>query len=500
MRSEGKAIANLNHPNIVKVYNMGLDGGDCPFYVMDLLDGQAMSDGIDPSIGLEGCLEIFIQIASGLGYAHSKGIVHRDVKPSNIILLEDGSGRPYVKIVDFGIAKLLPSASLQAQSQTAIGEVFGSPLYMSPEQGLGVEVDHRCDIYSLGCTLFEILGGRPPFRGPNAMATILMHQTEPAPSILLLQPDKNLPDSIDLLLTKMMAKRPEDRYQSMQEVIHDLERLKLGLDIGKLPGTSLVARFARHSGEARLGAGRLPTRALAIIVGLLSVGACAYVYRHRAATIMLPGAVATAPDIVPSRSAVRDFVGSHKLIQSQLVTLPDGTHRKRFDFPLKILGNVSDGKDLRVPAYGVQYLPANIPLALEIGHDGSSDDFYNPEIIDAIGPDEFDTLDIEGLDPQGPSSTTWLQDMQTGAIAHFLQDAASWTKLKCVRLRHCIVDQEDLAPLNQCKHLKYLIIERAQLNVKDLVNQPFLGRILRLSAAKLKVQGLFAVSWPLLRF
>lgn len=481
--TEGKAIANLNHPNIVKVYNMGLDRGDCPFYVMDLLDGRALSDGLDQGIGFDTCLDIFIQIASGLAYAHGKGIVHRDVKPSNIILLDEGSGRPHVKIVDFGIAKLLPSASLQTQSQTAIGEVFGSPLYMSPEQGQGLSVDHRSDIYSLGCTLFEILCGRPPFRGPNAMATVLMHQTEPPPSILLLRPDKNMPESIDLLLSKMMAKRLEDRYQSMQEVIHDLERLKQGKAIGRLPGASLLDRFTGYSREANLGVGRVPVIALAITVLLLSAGTCGYWYWHRKPTILLPEAAASiskSAEIVPTRSAMRTFVQSHKMITSQLVTVEDGSQKRRFDFPSGSLGAVRYGRDLRVNACRVQYLPANIPLTLEIGSGGSKDYFNNPEIIDKIGPAEFDGLYIEGTDLKGPTSTSWMQDAEIGGIAYFMQAAASWTKLKFVGLKHCVVNNEDLAPLNGCRHLQCLIVEQAKVNVADLVSQPFLGRLLRL--------------------
>lgn len=134
--TEGRAIANLDHVNIVKVYNMGIDQGDCPFYVMDLLDGVALSDRIKAGASLDfaDSLDIFSQIAAGLGYAHSKGIVHRDVKPSNVILLTQDDGRILVKIVDFGIAKMLTSAGLAGQSQTATGEVFGSPYYMSPEQ------------------------------------------------------------------------------------------------------------------------------------------------------------------------------------------------------------------------------------------------------------------------------------------------------------------------------------------------------------------------------
>ncbi len=182
---EAKAIANLDHPNIVKVYNMGLDEGDCPYYVMDLLHGTTLSDCIAArqDIPLEECLDILGHIAAGLGYAHGKGIVHRDMKPLNVIMLPENNGRVGVKIVDFGIAKLLPSANLRNQSQTATGEVFGSPFYMSPEQCMGNQVDRRSDIYSLGCTFFEALCGKPPYCGANAMETVLMHQNNPIPSI-----------------------------------------------------------------------------------------------------------------------------------------------------------------------------------------------------------------------------------------------------------------------------------------------------------------------------
>jgi len=205
---EGRAIANLDHVNIVKVHNMGLDSGDCPFYVMDLLSGKSLADCIADGIEfpLEALVDIFIQIAEGLGYAHSKGIVHRDVKPSNIILLKERQ-RWRVKIVDFGIAKLLPSADLHSQSQTATGEVFGSPYYMSPEQCMGGKIDEASDMYSLGCTLYETLIGTPPFRGENPMQTVMMHQNAEVPSVTASPRGAKCPPSVDKLLSKMMAKR-----------------------------------------------------------------------------------------------------------------------------------------------------------------------------------------------------------------------------------------------------------------------------------------------------
>ena len=258
--AEGRAIANLNHANIVKVYNMGIDAYDCPYYVMDLLAGMSLAERIDAQtakaetwLTFENCLEIFKQIAAGLAYAHSKGIVHRDVKPSNVILLprSAAAGGWDVKIVDFGIAKILNRTDQRGQSQTATGEVFGSPYYMSPEQSMGQAIDLRTDIYSLGCTLFEALCGEPPFLGGSALETIMKHQTAPIPSVRAAQPDRFMPESIDFMLARMLAKKSSDRYQTMDDVIHDMERIENGKSIGKVaPAKAIVVAAAAEPGAA----------------------------------------------------------------------------------------------------------------------------------------------------------------------------------------------------------------------------------------------------------
>ncbi|MBP7578456.1 MAG: serine/threonine protein kinase, partial [Candidatus Obscuribacter sp.] len=156
---EARAIAKMDHANIVKVHNMGTDEDGRPYYVMDLLHGktlQALSRA-KAEIPLPIVLDIFSQIARGLAYAHDKGIIHRDIKPSNIMLIDNKKNYD-VKIVDFGMVKLGKNqAAINSQFETKAGEVLGSPLYMSPEQCTGDTCDERSDVYSLGCTLFEIL-------------------------------------------------------------------------------------------------------------------------------------------------------------------------------------------------------------------------------------------------------------------------------------------------------------------------------------------------------
>lgn len=232
LQVEAQAIARMNHPNIVGIHNLGLHEDRLPYYVMDLLDGEALADRLKRgSLTLSQALPIFIEVCRGLGYAHKKGIIHRDIKPGNIILLKepDSSGAT-VKIVDFGIAKLSGASDPSNQNLTCVGEVFGSPYYMSPEQCEGKRIDARSDIYSVGCTLFEALVGHPPFRGNNPVQTMVMHQSHEPPSMSAAA-GKNFPEEIEELVAQLLAKAPMDRYQSLDKVAEDLQSIASGREI-----------------------------------------------------------------------------------------------------------------------------------------------------------------------------------------------------------------------------------------------------------------------------
>ncbi|MDX1986520.1 MAG: serine/threonine-protein kinase [Candidatus Obscuribacter sp.] len=240
-QSEGKALARLNHPGIVGVHNMGVDKEQFPYYVMDLLSGTDLARYLKQSgpMPVAEAAALFQQLAEALSSAHKAGIIHRDIKPSNIIVQPNQrNGKPETKLVDFGIARLTDNSSRQSQNQTATGLVFGTPYYMSPEQGEGLHVDERADIYSLGCTLFEALTGRVPFAGENAFATIWMHQTAPPPS-LAQATGRQFPQSIENCLKRMLAKAPAERYQSAEQLAHDLSRIARGKTIGTTAGSTL---------------------------------------------------------------------------------------------------------------------------------------------------------------------------------------------------------------------------------------------------------------------
>ncbi len=224
---EAQAVGRLDHTNIIKVHDFRADdAGNC-FLIMDLVKGTSLHDTIEQSGPLmtSRAIDIFMQACEGLEHAHSKGIVHRDLKPSNIMLTVTTDGKEQAKILDFGIAKILPQQGDKRYKLTQTGEVFGSPLYMSPEQCMGKTVDHRSDIYSMGCLIFEALTGQPPLQGANAFDTFFKHTTEMPASIKQTRPDCDNANGFDAIILKAMAKDPNHRYQSMAALKKDLEQL-----------------------------------------------------------------------------------------------------------------------------------------------------------------------------------------------------------------------------------------------------------------------------------
>jgi serine/threonine protein kinase len=214
---EAKALARLTHPNIVKVTDYGEYEGK-PYLVMPYFPGGTLKEKIGKQIPWREALQILLPIAEALGYAHSQNMVHRDVKPSNILLTQ--SGQPM--LTDFGIAKILDLE--ETQDLTGTNAAIGTPEYMAPEQATAKSVDHRADIYSFGIVLYEMLIGRKPYTADTPMAILIMHAHDPLPSPKKYVPD--LPVEVERILLKALAKKPEDRYQSMGEMVKAFENLQ----------------------------------------------------------------------------------------------------------------------------------------------------------------------------------------------------------------------------------------------------------------------------------
>lgn len=227
---EARNIAKLNHPHIVQVYDFDFSVDTDSYYmVMELVDGVTLKDLIydmanrDERLALPEVLRIIREAASALAYAHNSGMIHRDVKPANLMI--DKNNR--VVLTDFGIAKMLDSKQL-----TVSGGMIGTPAYMSPEQGLGEPGDERSDLYSLGVIMYQLLVGTLPFDAETALGVILMHVNDPVPEIHDFDPD--LPDMVQQVVQHSMAKDPEERYQSAAEMIADIEACERELGVGEV--------------------------------------------------------------------------------------------------------------------------------------------------------------------------------------------------------------------------------------------------------------------------
>lgn len=236
-QKEAELASALNHPNILTVYDFGVTDGGVPYLVMAFLEGTSLAEQIAGGTNLElkRSVHIFKQVSLGLAHAHENGVVHRDLKPSNIMLVQLDNDPDFVKIVDFGIAKLLTPTEGETDNLTRTGEVFGSPPYMSPEQCRALKVDARSDIYALGCVMYRTVSGKQPITGHDLIEYLYKHVNETPAAFNIVCPELNIPADLEAIIFKAMAKQPDDRYQSMGELREALDHVYQGI-----PGDSLT--------------------------------------------------------------------------------------------------------------------------------------------------------------------------------------------------------------------------------------------------------------------
>ncbi len=220
---EAMAIANVQHKNIVSVYDFGISCNQEPFLVMEYVDGTDLAEILtkESTLSVQRVINLAVQICSGLVEAHSKGIIHCDLKPSNILILGQDP-QETVKLVDFGLAQILPHESTVQSQLTDKFFVCGTPLYMPPEQCAGEQLDARSDIYSLGCILYEALTGVRIFEGKTALETFAKQSVFVPPPMSSIHPQRQFSAALEACVSSMLAKKPADRPQSMKEVMKQL--------------------------------------------------------------------------------------------------------------------------------------------------------------------------------------------------------------------------------------------------------------------------------------
>jgi eukaryotic-like serine/threonine-protein kinase len=341
-RREAQSAASLNHPSIVAVYDTGEDmmgPTPVPYIVMEYVDGRTLRDLLreDRRLLPERAMEITDGVLRALDYSHRNGIVHRDIKPGNVMLTRAAD----VKVMDFGIARAVSDAQA-TMTQTA--QVIGTAQYLSPEQARGERVDARSDLYSAGCLLYELLTGRPPFTGDSPVAIAYQHVREnPIPPS---QVDPEIPGWADAIVLKAMAKDPADRYQSAEEMRTDIQRALSGMPVAA-PTRADMYQGTRRMGQGTMAAG--PTSAIPAyrygpedqpppggrrriwlwvvigLVALLLLGTAGYVLHYAAGS---GGKISVPPVVGLTKSAAETKIANAKLLSTAIpqanTTVPRG--------------------------------------------------------------------------------------------------------------------------------------------------------------------------------
>ena len=297
-RREAQAAANLTHPNIVNVYDVGQDG-DLHYIVMEFIAGQSLKELItrNAPLPVEQAISIGAQILAGLEYAHRSGLIHRDIKPQNVLITNDG----VVKVTDFGIAKSVSDLGL-----TEAGQALGTAHYFSPEQAKGERVVPQSDIYAVGVTLYEMLTGRLPFESDNAVGLAYKHISEPPPSVRLLNP--GVPSRLEAIIMKALAKEPQQRYPNAAEMERALRSVEA---VGQQPTVDMRVPAARprfSQGGAQGGARTGNLRGGAATGALKGSGPPRNIYGTpvaSAATVQAAGRHVSSPLGSPTSMAIR---------------------------------------------------------------------------------------------------------------------------------------------------------------------------------------------------
>ncbi|MEO6599438.1 MAG: serine/threonine-protein kinase [Polyangiaceae bacterium] len=397
--NEAKAASSIGNAHIIDISDFGQFPDGAAYFVMEFLSGQPLSKLIEHQqpLSVQRILHVAHQIAEGLSAAHAAGIVHRDLKPDNIFLVDRGAERDFIKVLDFGIAKV--STSAEGSRLTRAGAVFGTPHYLSPEQAAGQPVDHRGDIYSFGVILYELASGRLPFDADNFMGILTQHMYKaPVPIRALVPVPQAVPPGLEAIILKCLSKRAEHRYQSMGELMVEFQKLAAGGVPDAVP--EMMARSggfnvpvdyfkkgpmpapvpATPSQEPGAGGNRWPLyggiagvlAAIAIVVGIFAKS-------QSSAAVQTPAEAAAAPTVAPAAAvtATATATAAPTGKQVMLAAEPIDAHVFR------------DGEDLGQSP--VMLIVADgRPQALEIRRDG-----YKPEklTIDGSNPREIVKLE-----------------------------------------------------------------------------------------------------------
>jgi len=456
-QQEAQAASRLDHPNLVRAVDFGMIDETQPFLVMDFFEGLTLSDYLKTHACMppEEALKIFIPICFALAYAHGEGVIHRDIKPSNIVLANSAT-EVVPKLVDFGIAKID-----QTEGLTKTGEVFGTPLYMSPEQCTGINVDHRTDIYALGCVLYEVLTGTPPLRGESALETMMQHSTTPVPPMKQASLGLEIPAPLESIVLRMLAKEPDMRYQDFLKVADDLVAFQHGNPISAPAPSRPQAAVKTLPQELRLGKFEF---------GLLMLLGCAII----AGAIVAICYALTPQNLEQKQAHVAESISfpNIDMIGNTAVELPEHFSRienrsRIFSFPaVHSIGTLSWYQGMK--RYSVDDLngkTVTVPVdARYISFEPNGDSV----LLGAKVASRFQDGDLEGL--------IWKPGSDTVAVEPARKALEAYTNVRTLRmiLIRDVISQKALENVGKLPNLRWLIIDQPGQLIED---QPDKGEV-----------------------
>lgn len=491
--NEARASNKLDHPNLIKVHDSGLLPDGQPYFVMDLVNGITLADEIKKTgrLPLHAILKLFIQVGFALSYAHEHGVIHRDIKPTNIMLVnnKDGTLSNSVKVVDFGIAKLTGQDEFNQQTLTKTGEIFGSPLYMSPEQCMGVAVDHRSDLYSLGCVIFEASTGAPPFVGDNALSTMMKHQSERPLTMKEASLGIEFPEQLESMVRKLLEKDPADRYSNASLLAADLVALEQNLHSGV--AMSLYVDDIKHKAvtlpdQVFFGSSKSLALLLVAVLCAYGLGVVSGVMWQKSAEIEKvteprKAANQQSEDLfLPPRI---DFKVTSKGVSVQGGVdekIPHVNYKPRyftndlervrvFHFPKEVnLGIIESATNAQTGRFGMK---GDVSLAVP-AHIWVNDTFLdNPSLMSKFRDDEIACLRFQACEKP---------------VGSVLAQTSTMINLIDIELGDSPADSRDLKYLERIPNLVKLAFDHSYMTINDVIRFKKISNLTRLGVAEMK--------------
>jgi serine/threonine protein kinase len=471
-QNEAKAAHILDHPNLIKVHDFGLLPGRRPYFVMDFVDGTTVADEVQRlgRLPVRRCLRIFIQVAFAIAYAHENGVIHRDLKSSNIMVVKNREGKDeeeLVKIVDFGIAKLTGADEFNQQTLTKTGEIFGSPLYMSPEQCMGLVVDLRSDLYSLGCVLYEALTGAPPFFGESALATMMKHQSEPPLSLKQASMGIEFPKELERIVAKLLEKDPNNRYQNASLLAADLIQLESELKSDKAASGTVAA------GERGSGKSAYVERTSSIFagnpIGQSIIGAAAFLVGMGVSYFLLHNELeAERARKRPIQIVTPPRITAPAIEEKQFSHIDAKTKERVFEFPKTAIGAFIFSDRSGVNCIDEKRVKDGVLIGFNPSYDALN---KNPFLFKNFAPNDLTLLYLS---------------KNEAAVSRVFSSLPHLTGLKALNVKFSDFSDADLKYLDPLSNLSYLNVTATNVTGDGLARMKYLNKLTSLHAGSVQ--------------